>query len=317
MDIQKLRVIQCTASCELNLTKVAKVLHTSQPSISRQIHELEDELGLELFIRSGKRLVAMTMPGRELLSIANRIMADVRNIQEIPERFGKCDTGVLRLAVSTVSSCSMAHILTQFNGQYAEVRLALKQQESDSIVSSLLQDEADIGLGGEKLRQHKDIITFPCFHMAYQVVVEDTHPLTRASKITLDKLAAYPLMTYATTVEERVNIDNVFAYAGLTPHIILTADNHVLLDCAEAGMGVALIAGLKKENTGKIGSLRFFDARHLFGETHLLLGLRRGKFLRDFERQYIQLALPAVDLDIIQHALMDKGSSAYVPNFSI
>jgi LysR family cys regulon transcriptional activator len=317
MDIQKLRVIKCAASYDFNLTKVARVLHTSQPSISRQIHELENELGLELFIRSGKRLVAMTLPGKELLGIANRIIADVRNIQEIPERFGKCDTGVLRLAVSTVASYNITHSLAQFNSQYTEVRLVLKQLGSDAIASALLQDEADIGLGGEKLKQHKDIITFPCMRMPYQLVVKDTHPLAREAKITLDKLAAYPCMTYTAGIEERLNIDNVFAYADITPHIILTADNHVLLGCAEANVGVALIAGLKKENAGKAKSLKFFDVKALFGETNLLLGFRRGKLLRDFERQYIQLILPEVDLDILQQALLDKGNSAYVPNFSI
>ncbi|GHV51117.1 CysB family transcriptional regulator [Deltaproteobacteria bacterium] len=318
MDIQHLQIIQYTAICEFNLTKAAQTLHTSQPGISRQIRELEEELGVTIFIRSGKRLTGLTEPGKAVLNLACRIMADVRHIQTIPSRFGKTDTGLLRVTTDSTGIACVPRTFTRFNELYPKVRVACRQQEAMNIASALLHDEADIALAGSRLRVSRDIVTFPCAVMQYKVVVAKSHPLARrAPLLTLDSLLAYPLMTYSADKEERLQVSNAFAGAKMTPNIVLTADAACLIKCARLGMGVAIVCAEGADIAEQKQGIFMRDAGHLFEGAPLLLGIRRGKLLRDFERQYIQILLPDIDTDVIQQAVLNKNPEQFIPDFSI
>ncbi|MDR1920972.1 MAG: LysR family transcriptional regulator, partial [Candidatus Adiutrix sp.] len=218
MDIQQLKIIQQTANCDFNLTKVAQTMHTSQPGISRQIRALEDELKVELFIRVGKRLVGMTQSGKEVLDIASRIMMDVANLQNIPRRFGESSTGLLRVAATATGLSRLPALAVDFHAQYPRVSVAARQQESDEVAKALRHGEADIGIAGERLRGLPDLATFSCASIGYQALLPPKHALANA-KLSLEGLARYPLLTYRAGTEERLHVDNAFAAAGLKPNI--------------------------------------------------------------------------------------------------
>ena len=170
LDLQKLKIIRHAAACDFNLTRAAKELHTSQPGVSRQIRELEDELGVDLFIRVGKRLVAMTEPGKEILEIACRILADVNNIQNVPARFEKDGSGALRIASDSSCSSRLPEPLQDFQASFPAVRISVQQRDPAGVAAALLHDEADIGIAGENLRNVRDVATFPCFLAPFTVL---------------------------------------------------------------------------------------------------------------------------------------------------
>jgi LysR family cys regulon transcriptional activator len=317
MDLQKLRIIQQAADCGFNLTRVAQALHISQPGISRQIRELEEELGVELFIRVGKRLIGMTPPGRELLEISGRILAEVRNIQGLPARFEKSAAGTLRLAVIAAGSARMPRILASFHSRYPEVRVVVRQQESPAIVSALLHDEADIGIAGEQLRGARELVGFPCAFMKYRLLIPAGHPLAREARPSLGALAAWPLLTYRAETEERLHVDNAFSGAGITPDIAVTGNAAFLAGCVRLGLGIAIVCGEEEEGLKSAKDIHVRDASRLFGGMSFWVGLRRGKLLSEFERQYLQLLLPDLEPELIQQAALARDSAPFVPSFAI
>jgi LysR family cys regulon transcriptional activator len=317
VDLQKLKIVQQAADCGFNLTRAAQALHISQPSISRQIRELEEELGMDLFIRVGKRLIGMTPPGRELLEISGRMLAEARNIQSLPARFGKSDTGMLRLAVNAAGSARIPRILAGFHSRYPEVRVVVRQQESSAIVSALLHDEADIGLTGGQLRGVRELVGFPCARLKYRLLIPAGHSLAREARPGLDALADGPLLTYRAGTEERLQVDNAFSSAGITPRIVITGDEACLAGCARLGLGIAIVCGEEEAGLKSARDIHVRDASRLFGEMPFWAGLRQGKLLSEFERQCLQLLLPDLEPDVLQQAVLARDPAPFIPSFSI
>lgn len=316
MDLHQLRIIQQAALLDCNLTRVAQAMHTSQPGISRHIRDLEEELGVELFVRQGKRLVGMTPPGRELLEIAGRILTDAQNIGRIGELFGKSGKGILRAAGTPAGISRLPQTMARFHHLFPDVRMTLSPQRTPDVALALLHDEADIGIAGEQLHNF-DIATFPFLRMEYQVVIPVMHPLARSGSLSLESLADFSLLTYSAGLEERLKVDRSFSGSGMSPNIVLTADTGEIIECARHGAGVAIVCGCEAGNIPRQEELAVLDARHLFEGQSLLLGIRRGKLLRDFERHYIRLLRPDFDLDMVQQAVLTRKDSHYVPDFTI
>jgi LysR family cys regulon transcriptional activator len=317
VDLQKLKIIQQAADSGFNLTRTAQALHISQPGISRQIRELEEELGVELFIRVGKRLIGMTPPGRELLEISGRILAEARNIQGLSTRFGKGDTGRLRLALNAAGSARIPKILAGFQSRYPEVRVVVFQGESPDIVSALRHDQADIGLAGEQLRGARELVAFPCARVKYRLLIPAGHPLAREARPSLEALAEWPLLTHRAGSEERLRVDNAFSGAGLAPRIVITGDAACLAGCARLGLGIAVVCAEGEEGPKAAGGLLARDASRLFGEMPFWVGLRQGKLLNEFERQCLQLLLPDLEPEVIQQTALARNPLPFVPSFSI
>jgi LysR family cys regulon transcriptional activator len=101
MNFQQLRSIREAVRRQFNLTEVANALYTSQPGVSRQIRELEEELGVEIFERYGKRLTGLTEPGREIVRIVERLLLEAENLRQAGDEFAGRHTGRLTVATTT------------------------------------------------------------------------------------------------------------------------------------------------------------------------------------------------------------------------
>ena len=314
MDLQKFNILRHAAACDFNLTRAAQALHTSQPGVSRQIRELEEELGVDLFIRVGKRLVAMTEPGKEILEIADRILADVNNIRSVPGRFEKDGSGVLRIASDMSGAARLPAALKEVRSSFPGVRIAVMQRDRAGVAAALLHGTADIGIGGDHLRNVRDIAAFPCFLSPYTVLVAAGSAPAGGEKITLKALSARPLLTHSAGTEERTLVDNAFAAAGLTPNIILTAEIPCLIRCAALGMGTAIVC---HEGEIREKGLKTFKAEKLFGSAAFYLGVRRGKLFRDFELRFTQSMLPDANLEALRKEAAGRTPAPYVPGYSI
>ena len=191
MNFQQLRIIREAARRDYNLTEVANALYTSQSGVSRHIRELEDELGIELFIRHGKRLLGMTEPGKELLVIAERMLNDANNIRKLADTFANRENGRLHVATThTQARYALPRVVKEFRSQFPQVQLELNQAGPEEIVRLLQSGDSDIGISSERLDQADGIVAFPYYRWHHNIVVPEHHPLTQEPELTLEKLAA-------------------------------------------------------------------------------------------------------------------------------
>lgn len=293
MNFQQLRIVRETVRQNFNLTEVANALFTSQPGVSKHIKDLEDELGIELFVRRGKRLLGLTEPGKELVVIVERMLLDARNIKRLADQFTQRDQGQLSIATThTQARYALPIIVGTFKREYPKVHLALHQGSPQEIVQLLLSGEADLGIATEALANQPELASFPFYAWHHAVLVPAGHPLLNLPQLTLEALAEYPLITYHAGFTGRTKIDQAFAAENLTPDIVLSAlDADVIKSYVELGLGVGIIAP-NAFNPSKDPDLRLIDASHLFARNTSLIAVRKGHYLRGFAYRFIELCAP-------------------------
>ncbi len=296
MNFQQLRIIREAARCNFNLTEVGNALYTSQSGVSKHIKDLEDELGVELFVRKGKRLLGLTDPGRELLEIVERILLDANNIKNLVEQYSRRDEGQLTVAAThTQARYSLPQVITAFKREFPRVHLKLHQGGPNEIVSMLLNGEADIGVATEALSDVDKLDSFPYYTWHHAVIVPKGHPLAVAETLTLRAIAEYPIVTYHEGLTGRARIDQSFAAAGIAPNIVMSAlDADVIKTYVELDMGIGIIASMAF-NPDKDADLRLLECNHLFGANTTYIALRRGHYLRSFAYRFIELCSPKLD----------------------
>ncbi len=305
MNFQQLRIIRETARRDFNLTEVANALYTSQSGVSKHIRDLEDELGVELFVRRGKRLLGLTGPGRELLPIVERMLHDASNIKRLAEQFTARDEGTLTIATThTQARYRIADIVSQFVAAYPKVRLELVESNPQSVTGMLLAGEADIGIATESLGEEPDLVAFPFYRWHHAVVVPAGHPLLELEAPTLADVARYPLVTYHEAFAGRRRINETFRGAGIAPNVILSAvDSDVIKRYVELGLGVGIVSPIAFD-AARDASLRMLHCGPLFPENTTLIAVRRGHFLRAFGYRFIELCAPELDVPTVRAAVL-------------
>ncbi len=296
MNFQQLRSVREAVRCHFNLTEVATMLHTSQPGVSRQIRELEEELGIEVFVRNGKRLTGLTPPGVTLLPIVEKILLDVESLRRVGEDFSTELSGKLSVAAThSQARYALPHAVKDFRQLFPQVSLHLHQGSPRQVAEMLLSGEADIGVATEALAHYPQLITLPCYRWTHSVVVPPGHALLQQTEpITLAQLAQYPIITYEQGYTGRSHIDEAFAQAGLQPDVVLTAmDADVIKTYVELEMGVGIVASIAMENDRE-GQLKAIDAGHLFEINQTRLAIRRGAWLRGFAYRFIEIFAPSL-----------------------
>lgn len=301
MNFQQLRIIREAARCNFNLTEVGNALFTSQSGVSKHIKDLEDELGVELFVRKGKRLLGLTEPGTELLVIVERILLDLNNIKNLVEQYSHRDEGQLTVvATHTQARYALPKVITDFKKSFPKVHLKLHQAGPAEIVSTLLSGEADIGVATEALAEVKQLDTFPFYTWHHAVIVPAGHPLESVGQLTLQKVAEYPIVTYHEGLTGRAKIDEAFANANVVPDISMSAlDSDVIKTYVELGLGIGIIASMAF-NPVKDSDLRLITCNHLFAANTTYIALRRGHYLRSFAYRFIELCSPSLREEIIR-----------------
>jgi LysR family cys regulon transcriptional activator len=288
MNFQQLRSIREASRRGYNLTEVANVLFTSQPGVSRQIRELEEELGVEIFERNGKRLTGLTEPGKGILQIIDRLLLEAENLQQAGQEFAGVRSGTLTVATThTQARYVLPRVVQAFRAAFPDVRIALQQSSPEHIAEWVLSGKADIGIATEGLSQFDDLVSFPCYRWNHVIVVPEKHPLLARGKVTLQDLAAYPLITYDVGFTGRGHIDDAFKQAGIATDIVLTAmDSDVIQQYVALGLGVGLVASMAiEQNRGK--GLQPIEASHLFAPNVTRLAVRRGAYLRSYTYDFI------------------------------
>jgi LysR family cys regulon transcriptional activator len=309
MNFQQLRSVREAARRGYNLTEVATALFTSQPGVSRQIRELEDELGVVIFERNGKRLTGLTAPGKGILKIIDRLLVEQENLQQASQEYAGQDKGTLTIAVThTQARYALPQVVQAFRMTFPNVRVALQQSSPEHIAELVLSGRADIGIATEGLSTFPDLVSFPCYRWSHVVVAPDGHPLLSGGVVRLEELAAYPLITYDQGFTGRGHIDEAFATARVTPDVVLTAmDSDVIKQYVALGMGVGIVASMAFDH-GRDKGLRAVEASHLFAPNVTRLAVRRGAYLRAYAYHFIERFAPGFarsDIDQAVGAEMD------------
>lgn len=295
MNIQQLRILQEAARHNYNFTDVANALFTSQSGVSKHIKDLEDELGIELFERKGKRILGLTEPGQAVREYADRILEDLQNIRRVAEHFAQQDSGHLVVATThTQARYALTRVVTAFKQAFPQVELVLHQGSPAEIARMLVSGEADIGIATEGLADVDDLETYPFYDWHHAVIVPDGHALLRQTQITLADIARYPIITYQAGYTGRTMIDESFRTAGLTPQIVLSAlDADVIKAYVELGLGIGLIAPMAYDAHRDTG-LQLLQTPPLFGANHTRIAVKKDKFLRGYAKAWIQLCNPVL-----------------------
>ena len=281
------------------------MLCTSQPGVSRQIRELEDELGVEIFARAGKRLTGMTPPGEALLPIVERLLLEADNLKRAGLEYGARLDGRLSVAAThSQARYALPHVVRDFRALFPQVTLHLHQGSPKQVAEMLLSGEADIGVATEALAHYPQLTTLPCYRWTHSIVVPPGHPLLdHPEPVTLEQLSAYPIITYEVGYTGRAHIDDAFARADLSPNVVLTAmDADVIKTYVELGMGVGIIASIALD-AERDHALRMIDAGHLFEINLTRLAIRQGAWLRGYAFSFIELFVPTLTRQVVEMAL--------------
>src|SRR5208282_1220919 len=307
MKLQQLRYLREVARQGLNLSVAAEKLHTSQPGISKQIKLLEDELGVQILVRNGKRVVAVTEPGKIILEIAERMLGDADNLKRVGEEFSHEDTGTLTIATThTQARYALPRVIKQFTQRYPKVRLRLRQGNPTQIAEMTSSGEADMCIATEAIALFDELVMLPCYDWNRSVIVPPNHPLTKEKKLSLEAVAKYPIITYDFAFTGRSKMQGAFESRGLTPNVVLTAiDADVIKTYVELGLGIGIVASMAYDPK-RDRHLRAIDAGHLFEASTTRIGLRRNFYLRGYLYDFIELFAPHLTQKAVEAAMAAK-----------
>ncbi|MBU6950539.1 HTH-type transcriptional regulator CysB [Hahella sp. HN01] len=303
MKLQQLRYIWEVAHHDLNVSATAQSLYTSQPGISKQIRLLEDELGVEIFSRSGKHLTRVTPAGETIIKVAGEILRKVDGIKQIAQEFSNQRKGDLSIATThTQARYALPSIIRSFIQEYPEVSLHMHQGTPMQIAEMAADGTVDFAIATEALEHFSDLIMIPCYRWNRCVVVPKNHPLAEKKKLEIEDVAAFPIVTYVFGFTGRSKLDEAFSEKGLTPKVVFTAaDADVIKTYVRLGLGVGIIARMAYDPVAD-SDLVALDASKLFRPSTTKIGFRRGTFIRGYMYEFIQRFAPHLTRELVDQA---------------
>lgn len=305
MKLQQLRYLVEVVKQRLSISEAAEKLHTSQPGISKQIRLLEDELGVQIFVRNGKRVIDITAPGHEIITIADRMLMQAQNLKKIASDFVNVEGGNLTIATThTQARYTLPKTVHQFCQRYPKVRLCIRQGSPEQICAMVIKGDADFAIATEKVDHFPELTTLDCYSWNRNVIVPKNHPLLNLNrKITLQDIVSYPIITYDYAFSGRAKIDLAFDKEKLIPNIILTAiDSDIIKTYVELGLGVGILASMAYDSSKDL-SISAIEADHLFETSTTRLGFRKDAYLRGYMYDFIELFTPHLTRPVIENAL--------------
>lgn len=312
MNLQQFRFVRETIRRDFNLTEAARSLFTSQPGVSKAILEFEDELGVQIFERHGKRIKGLTKPGRAVSQVVERIMQEIDNLKKVSDEFARRDEGSLVIACThTQARYVLPKVIPAFRKHFPKVHLSLAEGSPPQLAQMVLSGQADLAVATESLALTPGLETMPCYIWEHSVVVKPDHPLADQAKkngfeLTLEHLASYPIVTYDKAFSGRLSIDRAFEAQSIRPDVVLEAiDADVIKTYVDVGLGIGIIAGMAYE-PARDGHLVSLPAGHLFGQQTTKVALKSGVFLRDYVYTFISMLNPELDAERVRNLIENK-----------
>ena len=300
MKLQQLRCVYQIVQNDFNISKAAEFLHTSQPGVSKQIQLLEDEVGIKIFQRNGKRLTGLSDAGNDLYKSISEIIREVSNIKNISHEHENDDAGSFTIATThTQARYKLPKVVEAFVKKYPKIDLNIHQGDPSQVTEQILKGDADVGIATESIGHNENIICIPCYSWNRVLVFPKNHALSSIKEITLQNIASYPMITYDYAFTGSTIVSKVFKEANISPNIMLTAiDADVIKTYVELNLGVGLIAEMAYDKN-KDSALESRDVSHLFPTSTTYIGIRKETFVRGFVYEFIKMFTPDItDFDL-------------------
>ena len=312
MKLQQLRYLLEVERLGLNLSMAAATLHTSQPGISKQIKLLEDELGVEIFVRNGKRVTAVTPPGKAIIAIAQRILHETDNLKQAAQDYANEDSGKLTIATThTQARYALPSVVQLFSQRYPKVKLGLVQGSPTQICQYTVAGQADFCIATEAIGTFDELVMLPCYAWNRCVITPPDHPLLKQKSLTLEAIARFPIITYDFAFTGRSQINHAFETRGLQPNVVLTAiDSDVIKTYVALGLGVGILAQMAFD-PARDTNLRAIDASHLFESSTTRIGVPRNAYLRSYVYDFIEMFAPQLSRKVVDSAVHGKAHIDY------
>ena len=309
MNLHQFRFVQEAVRQKLNLTDTAKALFTSQPGISKAILELEAELGIDIFVRHGKRLKRITEPGLEVLRSIETILREVHNLKRIGDEFSKQDSGTLSIATTHTQARYILPVpVAQLRKRFPKVNISLHQGTPEQVAQMVIEEVADIGLATESLAGFDALVSLPCYEWEHVAVLPAVHPLAQTERLTLEQLVAEPLITYHPSFTGRTRIDQAFLARRLKPNIVLEAiDSDVIKTYVGLGLGVGLVAEMAMREEPAASDLVSRPVGHLFGQNVARIAFKRGAYLRSFVYVFAEMLSDRLTRTLVARAISGEA----------
>lgn len=311
MKLQQLRCLVEVVRQNLNITEAARALYTSQPGVSHHIRLLEDELGFEVFIRRGKRVVALTGAGREVLEIAKRMVADSENLRRLAGDASRDATGDLVVAATyTQAHLALPTVVRAFMARHPKVHLSIHPCSPGEAAERVRRGEATLCLSTEIVGSFGDLVMLPGEAWHRCVITPPGHPLLRVRRLDLAAIARYPLVTYDFAFRKDSKIQRAFEAAGLAPRVVLTStDPRIIKTYVRAGLGIGLIASIAFDKSDS-RRLRLLDASRLFESSITTIGIHRNSYITSYMYDFIALVMPRMDRATIDALMAGDATQA-------
>lgn len=317
MKLQQLRYLAAVAQNGMNITAAAEKLHTSQPAVSKQLKLLEDELGFNIFVRSGRTLTKITPAGQQVIDRAIRVLREVQNIKGISAELKGENSGVLSIGTThTQARYVLPPVIQQFRAQYPNVRVQLHQGTSEQIAEMVALDRIDLTIATGASDLFPSLVLLPCYHWHRQIVVPPGHPLAAIKKPTVKQVGAYPIITYVFSFTGTSSLPQIFAKADVVPNVALTAqDADVIKTYVRLGLGIGIVASMAIDPKDD-RDLVVIDAEHLFPSHTTWIGFTRGGLLRRYMYDFVQMMAPHLNKRLVDRAAHAENQEAFDALFS-
>ncbi|MFW5451251.1 MAG: HTH-type transcriptional regulator CysB [Methylophagaceae bacterium] len=304
MKLQQLKYVREIARRGLSVSAAANALHASQPGVSNQVQQLEDELGLKIFERHGKRLTNLTPVGRSVVEMADRVLMDVENIRQLAADSKDDQLGTLSIGTThTQARYALPKAIKAFSQHYPNVHLNMVQGTPTEIAEMAATGRVDIAIATEGLAQFESLAILPCYDWNRSIITPPNHPLLAEKKLTLEAIAQYPILTYVMGFTGRAQQDQSFIERGLEPNVVFTAtDADVIKTYIGLDLGIGIIASMAFD-AAKDSPLQAMDASHLFKPSTTHLGIKRGSYLRGYSYAFIEYLAPQLTRNIVEQAI--------------
>ncbi len=317
MKLQQLRYIWEVNRQGLNVSEAAHALFTSQPGVSKQIRALEDELGVQIFERRGKQLVAVTPAGKQILEASGQVLNRVKGIKALADDLRDEGKGALSIA-TTHTQCRyvLPQVIQRFRSRYPNVSLHMHQGTPLQIAKAAADGTADFAIATEALELFSELTMLPCYRWNRAVIVPKGHPLASVKRLSIKRLSEYPLVTYNFGFTGRSKLDDAFEREGYKADVVFTAaDADVIKTYVRLELGVGIVARMAIEK-GVDDDLVAIDASHLFEPSVTKIAFRHGTHLRGYMAGFIEMFAPHIDARTLQQRLMDESKADLEASYS-
>ncbi|MCG7982366.1 MAG: LysR substrate-binding domain-containing protein [Candidatus Thiodiazotropha lotti] len=301
MELRQLTSLVALEESGFNVTQAAKQLFLVQSAVSQHLAQLEQELGTQLFMRKGKRLIGLTAAGEEVLNYARQALAIRENILDVGREHVEEGSGLLRIGTTHTQACYvLPAVIRAFRKLFPQVNLQINQGTPQQLVELVVTDRVDFSICTEELGEHSTLTSIPCYRWNRSLIALKGHPVLSEKPLSLERICNYPLITYTFGFTGANHMQTTFARAGLQPNVVLTAaDTDVIKTYVREGMGVGLIASMAY-SPELDPDLETRDLSHMLPWETTWVAYHKDKYLRRYQRKFI---------DLLEQMILDNGAT--------